>query len=313
MVCCDRVTATSGALAFLIVLVSWCCVAQGEPSEGTTQAGESQGPPERIDLYGDRLPAGAVARLGTLRFWLGHPISSVAFSPDGENLAAASAGHGTTLRVWDTSTGRTVHVLPAPEGALPEGSGVRMVTFSPDGKSLAAACDDGSVRIWEWPSGRLARVLKAAGHDSFVSCVAFAPDGKSVASGGEEGDVKLWNVETGKEIRAFPAFRETVFGVAFRADGLTLAAASYDRTVRLWNIATGNEERRFSYKTLINCIALGPDGKTLALSEHTAFQVQEMTREKRSGEPRLRPAIPFARLPTRRTGKRSRREVSLVN
>ena len=260
--------------AIFIFLMAWCCLLQSEQSRALAQAGGPTRPQERIDLYGDRLPAGSIARLGTLRFWLGHPISSVAFSPGGENLAAASAGHGITLRVWEIGSGRTVHVLPAPENALPEGNGLRAVVFAPDGRTLAAACDDGCIRIWQWPSGRLARVLNA--HERFVLCIAFAPDGKSLASGGEEGDVKLWNVETGKEIRQFPAFRESVFGVVFCTNGHTLAAASYDRTICLWNVATGNEERRFSHEAMIFRVALGPDGKTLAVSERTFLQVQEL-------------------------------------
>ena len=101
----------------------------------------------------------------------------------------------------------------------------------------------------------------------------------------------------------FPAFLAAVSGVVFH-DGLTLAAASHDRTVRLWSIATGNEERRFSYKTLVNCIALGPDGKTLALSEHTAIQVLELDTGKEIWRASAPAGDSFVRLPTRQTGKR---------
>ncbi len=262
--------------AFLVVLLSWCCAAWGEPLRGPSQAqaGEPQRREERVDLHGDRLPAGAVARFGTLRFWLGYSIDSLAFSPDGENLAAASAGYSLTLRVWEANSGRTAHILPAPVDALPSGNGVRTVAFSPSGNSLAAACDDGCIRIWDWPSGRLSRVTKA--HEGFVSCIAFAPDGKSLASGGEEGDVKLWDFETGKEIRAFPRFRDGVIGVAFCPVGPTLAAAFSDRTVCLWNITTGDEQRRFTPKTRTHGIAVGPDGKKLALLAETHIQVQEL-------------------------------------
>ena len=66
-------------------------------------------PPARTDRFGDPLPQGAVARLGTLR--LHHPTQAhaVAFSPDGK-LLASGGGEG-ILRLWDAATGREVRCL----------------------------------------------------------------------------------------------------------------------------------------------------------------------------------------------------------
>ncbi|MCH7729507.1 MAG: hypothetical protein IH991_23980 [Planctomycetes bacterium] len=49
-------------------------------------ADEKQRDAQRMDLFGDPLPAGAIARFGTIR--LKHKdVECVAFSPDGEMLA----------------------------------------------------------------------------------------------------------------------------------------------------------------------------------------------------------------------------------
>src|SRR5437764_508913 len=90
------------------------CPVKGEPpgKEG----------PARPDLYGDPLPPGAVARLGTVRLRHGHVVNSVVFSPDGTTLIS---GGGREIHFWDVATGRELRELPA-EGQI--------LALSSDGK-----------------------------------------------------------------------------------------------------------------------------------------------------------------------------------
>src|SRR5688572_14417481 len=68
---------------------------------------EAAAPPARPlrDAYGDPLPDGAAARLGTLRWRAGMFIAGFAWSPDGKWIATADA-HGRTVRLWEASSGR---------------------------------------------------------------------------------------------------------------------------------------------------------------------------------------------------------------
>ena len=76
-------------LAVLCIFVTAVHAAQGKEPAGFTEAGPGQRAQSRTDLYGDPLPAGAVARMGTVRFRMDDPTLSIGFAPDGKTLAAA--------------------------------------------------------------------------------------------------------------------------------------------------------------------------------------------------------------------------------
>src|SRR6516165_7651395 len=72
----------------LAIAVSWSnTAAEGPPAE-TKQVPPADVRP-RVDSFGDLLPTGAMARLGTVRFRQGNTIHAVAISPDGKTIASA--------------------------------------------------------------------------------------------------------------------------------------------------------------------------------------------------------------------------------
>jgi tetratricopeptide (TPR) repeat protein len=222
----------------------------------------------------------------------------VAFSPDGQTLAATSGG-GT--RLWDVVSGRdrgSLHpaqdegtvatVAFSPDGAtLASGSSsglihlwtiatgrdphvlcghrsVTSVAFSPDGRTLASAGgEDGTARLWEVATGRERATLQTG--IKFLFCVVFSPDGKTLAMSGAEGVVGLWDVDARREIATLRGHQKRVLGVVFSPDGHRLATAGEDGTTRLWDIATGLELTALSEpgSTLYD-VTLSPDGRRLA-------------------------------------------------
>ncbi|HMC63738.1 MAG TPA: hypothetical protein VKI65_02255, partial [Gemmataceae bacterium] len=96
--------------------------------------------PPRLDRYGDPLPEGAIARLGTVRFRHAGWIEHLAFSPDGTLLAGAGSDG---IRLWESISGRPVRVL---------GGRADAVTFLDGGKRVAAGGD--AVVAWEVADGR---------------------------------------------------------------------------------------------------------------------------------------------------------------
>ena len=113
----------------------------------------------RVDRYGDPLPKGAVARMGTTRMWHGEETSDawnsrpLVFSPDGKTVAAQCQRHSVCW--WDVATGKVVRRLKDVG---------RLVALSRDGRTLATLSpDEQAVRVWEAATGKLLRESKRQG------------------------------------------------------------------------------------------------------------------------------------------------------
>jgi WD40 repeat protein len=222
-----------------------------------------------VDRYGDPLPAGAVARLGTVR--LRHEnaegVSAVAFSPDGKWLLSVGHANGwgrmpSHLRLWEVTTGKEIRRFGAPDGEDLQGLagdvewGFSSISLSADGRLLAAASNL-RMELWDLVAGkRLRRIV-----DSF-SAVALSPDGRILATAEENQAVRLNEVKTGKELRRLRTREKNLTTLAFSPDRRALLGVS-DEAFVLWDVGTGRERRRWTHPPLV-ATAFSRDGTTLA-------------------------------------------------
>ncbi|HLY75266.1 MAG TPA: hypothetical protein VKU80_14190 [Planctomycetota bacterium] len=209
----------------------------------------------RKDLYGDPLPKGAIARLGTTRLCQPEGIVSLSFSPDGKTLASG----GGALRLWDLETGRRLRKI---ERFL-----LNTVVFSPDGQLVAGGWSEGEIGLWDARSGDLRHEFKAHRNASGVPSIVFSSDGSRLVSC-EEGDtVRFWDPSTGKEVMNLEGLEKEVRFVALSRDGQALACVKGKDRISIWDV---KERERLHEMTVgreaVNdlVVAFSPDGKTLA-------------------------------------------------
>ena len=186
---------------------------------------------------------------------------SIAFSPDGKQLA--STGNG-DVSLWDVGQMRATRTLKS----LP-GKRANEVAFSPDGKSIAASYNDkedmeGQVRLWDAATGNFRRVWR---QQRSMTGVAFSRHGKALAGSGYS-NVQLWNTQSGKAI-ASVAVGDTfwVQDVALSPDGHTIIGLGEQDAIYWWDARKAARDDYWGERPGIrgNCAAFSPDGKNLAV------------------------------------------------
>ncbi len=229
-------------------------------SRGGEPPKEPRSEKAHVDLYGDPLPQGAIARLGTVRFRHPGSVRAAAFSPDGKFIAASSDGLNTII-LWERATGRKIREITV-TGLPPLMAQLR---FSPDGNRLYGSlthCRDMRMYAWDIWTGMDPKDVPPRPVGSNV--LGFSPDAQEVILLDRKGEIVRWDIDKGKE-RGCYSKPDHATGIATLVGDRVLVPRFDGQTVGMWDAA--DKKQLWSAKMTrdknypILPINFSPDGK----------------------------------------------------
>ena len=193
-------------------------------------------------------------------------VASLAFSPDGDRVAAGQSGK---IQVWQRETGSLIRTLQrtyiflAGRPPLPSFESVKSLVYKENGRLLTSVYGDGTFIVWDGGTGRTLRTTKFAAKGHVVAS-ALAADGKTaLIANYEDYSVKVVSVEDARLLRRYENHSSEIVALSFSPRDQMVASAETSNRVRIWNSSSGQTVHSIDRYQSIGSLIFSRDGGRL--------------------------------------------------
>ena len=199
---------------------------------------------------------------------IGEQIAVLAFSPDGNTLAAAKgrifgfpySGTAFDGRVTLIETG----LIPLVKDTIKaHNDGISMMAFSPDGTLMLTGDGSGSMKVWDVAKKKVVHSFAVVPGEGYGS-PAFSPDGAFLIAS-HKGNLVLISTTDWKTEETWNDSELFVNDLAFSTDGSKLVTGNSDHSISVWDAATRELLKTLSGHTeYLTGLSVSPDGAVVA-------------------------------------------------
>lgn len=225
-----------------------------------------QGPGEgvnRVAFSAEGEEVVASSQDGTTRFWRlvdGRQVERartggdwggvLALHPDGRRVAGSC---GPSILVWERGAD------PARDEGRDQAGVLFGVDVSPDGTKAATGATDGTVALWDLPSGQ--RLLLAPTRALGAPVPCFSANGRRLCGVSWDGTMVLWDIASGRPVELSVSRLGVVMGKAVTSDRRTLVTFHSRGGVREFELSSGRETERWTTSSeAVSLVGVAPDG-----------------------------------------------------
>ncbi len=191
----------------------------------------------------------------------------VAWSPEGRRIA--SGGVGTTIQVWDATTGESLFTY---RGHL---SRIGTLAWSPDSTRIASVAGDTTIHIWNATTGDV--FVAEDLHSHPVTALAWSPEGRRIASGDSGNTVCIWDPAPDPEntlvVPEYSDYSGPIHTLAWSPDGTRLGAGCEENLARVKEVLAFKYADSMVYDAhtdAVQALSWSPDGTHIASASDDA-------------------------------------------